>query len=111
MKPSIKALWVEALRSGKFKQGQGKLKSERESSRGRPRQPKFCCLGVLREISPVPLKAQGEDDAYLNDASLKKVGLTTANQALLADMNDRDGDFGEKRKSFLEIADYIEEYL
>lgn len=38
LKPEIKALWLEALRSGKYKQGQDQL---------RDRGNNFCCLGVL----------------------------------------------------------------
>ncbi len=42
MNPDIKAQWVEALRSGEFKQGKGVL----QRSDG-----KFCCLGVLCELA------------------------------------------------------------
>jgi hypothetical protein len=38
--PEVKAKWVAALRSGKFKQTEGRLADERG----------FCCLGVLCEI-------------------------------------------------------------
>lgn len=37
MKPEIKKLWIEDLRSGKFKQGTGKLQSNGE----------HCCLDLL----------------------------------------------------------------
>ncbi len=40
MKARIKKLWVDALRSGEFKQGEGCLKDD----------DKFCCLGVLCEL-------------------------------------------------------------
>ena len=36
----VKNKWVEALRSGKYKQGRGKLNSENG----------YCCLGVLCEV-------------------------------------------------------------
>ena len=42
MNAKIKAKWVAALRSGKFKQGIGQLISEDRK--------KFCCLGVLCEL-------------------------------------------------------------
>lgn len=42
MKPEIKALWVEALRSGKYQQGSGALHSVYEDG-----SVKHCCLGVL----------------------------------------------------------------
>jgi hypothetical protein len=37
--------WVQALESGKYKQGQGQL-----CSLGRKGKPAFCCLGVLADI-------------------------------------------------------------
>lgn len=44
MNPEIKKLWVEALRSGKYNQGQGGLCTTT------PQGPVFCCLGVLCDI-------------------------------------------------------------
>ncbi len=43
MKKSVAMKWVKALRSGKYAQGQGTLNSD-----GR-----YCCLGVLCDISKV----------------------------------------------------------
>lgn len=43
MNENIKKRWVEALRSGKYKQGHGALWN--------PRTDRFCCLGVLCEIA------------------------------------------------------------
>lgn len=40
MKRAIKKQWVEALRSGKYKQGEGALCQD----------AKFCCLGVLVDL-------------------------------------------------------------
>lgn len=40
MKPKIKQLWIDALRSGKYKQGSGQLRDGDE----------YCCLGVLCEV-------------------------------------------------------------
>ena len=40
MNSKIKQQWLEALRSGEYKQGSGCLKSDDE----------FCCLGVLSDI-------------------------------------------------------------
>jgi hypothetical protein len=57
MKDTVKALWLEALRSGKYKQGTGCLRYEDD----------FCCLGVLCDIS-----GQGEWDEreYLDQLQL-----------------------------------------
>lgn len=41
MNPEIKQLWLEALRSDKYKQGNGLLRTFDN---------KFCCLGVLCDI-------------------------------------------------------------
>lgn len=40
MKTSIKKLWVDALRSGKYQQGKKQLRTGE----------KFCCLGVLCDL-------------------------------------------------------------
>lgn len=41
MNPEVKAKWIEALRSGRYKQGKNMLRSG----------DKLCCLGVLCEIA------------------------------------------------------------
>ena len=41
MKTDIKKLWIAALRSGKYKQGRGRLRDGN----------KFCCLGVLCDLA------------------------------------------------------------
>lgn len=43
MDPTIKAQWVEALRSGEYKQGKSKLHLVEENT--------YCCLGVLCELA------------------------------------------------------------
>lgn len=47
--------WVEALRSGKYKQTKGKLKS---------RNGAYCCLGVLCEVAEVPRLFSGGEYNY-----------------------------------------------
>lgn len=46
MDPEIKAKWIEALRSGKYKQGHSHLR-QRDKETGEER---YCCLGVLCDI-------------------------------------------------------------
>lgn len=41
MNPEIKQQWIEALRSGRYKQGQGSLRDHDE----------YCCLGVLCDLA------------------------------------------------------------
>lgn len=45
MKQNVMKRWVKALRSGKFKQGQGTLKQFNKQG-----QTQHCCLGVLCEL-------------------------------------------------------------
>lgn len=138
MDAQLKAKWVEALRSGEFKQGQGKLHNPKEDS--------YCCLGVLcklsgavwgehsetieeeyddgsetitRKYDHVPLmdgqSLASADDEELSEDACWKFGIK--DQSELISMND-----GERReypshpeykapKSFSEIADYIEANL
>jgi hypothetical protein len=109
MDAQLKAKWVEALRSGKYRQTTGNLREERTT-----RRYGYCCLGVLCHVAGskwrhgVPvlgetiMEAQGE--AYLSYDALKLTGLDDTQQRVLADKND-------EGSSFAEIADYIESSL
>lgn len=46
MKPEVKELWLQALRSGEYFQGKGFLHTDRPGEH-----PQFCCLGVLCDIA------------------------------------------------------------
>lgn len=52
MNPEVKALWVTALRSGEYQQGQGVLR----------RNDHYCCLGVLCELA---VAAEGVDVSHV----------------------------------------------
>lgn len=117
MDPAIKEKWVKALRSGAYRQG---------SEAFRLRSPQFgieyCCLGVLCEISGSEWKEgigphiNGEclvgcpGDEGFGSLGLSYFGLNDATQRELISMNDGFGDECT-RKSFPEIADYIEKNL
>ena len=101
MNPEIKAKWVEALRSGKYRQGQDFLKNGNT----------FCCLGVLREIiEPGSEELDDRGAQYLHPKFCAIAGLEphkvgkTNDVYVLAHMND-DG------KPFSEIAYWIEKNL
>ena len=47
--------WVEALRSGKYKQTRNKLRS---------RNGAYCCLGVVCELAEVPREYRGKEYVY-----------------------------------------------
>ena len=107
MNKQLKSKWVKALRSGKYKQGQGTLRIwDKVSHRSA-----FCCLGVLRELMPADLKTVSEKDSFgkptgaLSNKQLKFTGLTRKKEEVLIEMNDAIGN------TFKEIADYIEQKL
>ena len=50
MNKEIADKWIAALRSGKYKQGKGNLKTVDEDNN-----ESFCCLGVLCDIAPKEL--------------------------------------------------------
>lgn len=105
MSADLKNRWVEALRSGKYKQAQHSMRTG---------QNEFCCLGVLCDIVDPEGWVGGPDEDgeyvhYLSDAAFpldprKDFGLLVAQAQHLAEANDG-GD------SFAEIADWIEANL
>jgi len=46
MDERVKALWIDALKSGDYEQGEGRLRRTRWNA-----PPSYCCLGVLCEIA------------------------------------------------------------
>ena len=105
MKAAVKKRWVDALRSGKYLQGQSELNYTDEDGDAR-----YCCLGVLRHvIDPEDYRfseeTPGGDNTYLSADQLAEYGLRNEEQNILAEMNDSgDADFNV-------IADYIEKNI
>ena len=103
MKKSIAMKWVEALRSGKYKQGTGELHNKKENT--------YCCLGVLCAINGIIIN---EDNSSLIDRidDREVLGIHTSNGTFLGD----DGMFNTSLDSlndsgnytFDEIADIIQ---
>lgn len=100
MNQELKAKWVAALRSGNYKQAQGKLQDG----------DALCCLGVLREIvTPGSTESRGGQNQMPVQAVINALGIPLYvgdSDALIAaatfsEMND-------SGKSFSEIADAIE---
>jgi len=100
---AAKTRWVEALRSGKYKQARGTLRDATGA---------MCCLGVLAEIEGVPRTRVNDTYVYDFDdckcavavpASFHNLGMVE--KLRLINMNDH------QKKTFSEIADYIEEKL
>jgi len=91
-------LWLEALRSGRYKQGTQVLKHNDE----------FCCLGVLQDLCPIEPSG---DRYYLSVETIewafergKGLHNPQAGGKELADLND-------SGSTFSEIADLIEANL
>lgn len=97
MEASLKAKWIEALRSGKYKQGRLALRTKSDD---------FCCLGVLCDVSGV---SEWEENGlcYSYDGALSLLPpllrnqLTRKARETLMTMNDYSG------MSFPDIADWI----
>lgn len=106
MNQEIKQEWVAALRSGKYQQGQGLL---------RTKDNRFCCLGVLCDVVKPRLNADWEQSGSyitfmggivgLPTEVVDFVNLSWPQTDILIRMNDANG------KVFAEIADYIEKEL
>ena len=131
MNKDIKKKWVDALRSGEYKQGQGRLKNEKNE---------YCCLGVLCDLAvkegvvqekrvTEPFRAHPDyffdkQDAFLPASVVEWAGLNST--GTLVRMGDGiftvRVEYNEERTSlsalndakgltFNEIADLIKEQL
>lgn len=109
MNEKIKKKWVDALRSGKYKQGREQLRDG----------DKFCCLGVLCEVLRIPYRPR---DPYLPPRARDLAGLKQKDplvqlrgRALMAISNLNDGNDvltpPLRRRTFEQIADVIEKQL
>lgn len=108
MNEEIKTKWLEALRSGEYKQTTGRLRNSQEEG--------FCCLGVLCDI--MEPESWSDDDEHQECFSLPsndilvKTGMkmflpnidVDYTPSHLSTMNDHGS-------TFTEIADWIEAYL
>jgi hypothetical protein len=98
MNQELKNKWIEALRSGKYKQGRNYLRMG----------DSFCCLGVLCDVDdPSKWRANHFVSARMYGDNLSCLPdyfpLSPRARASLMRMND------VQNKSFEEIADWIEE--
>jgi hypothetical protein len=99
MKKSVAMNWINALRSGKYKQGQFKLHDKDANT--------FCCLGVLDDLYPELNLSDDSESVLIN---FNKIGLNGTTGVLggftsLTSLNDHGYTFDE-------IADIIQiEYV
>lgn len=101
-------LWVEALRSGKYKQGKKMLRTSGDQ---------FCCLGVLADISGCSWEFDEKCFAWRADSvgivaperAVRFVGLQDATGVYkLGDQVSQLWEENDLGTSFQEIADIIE---
>lgn len=123
MKSEIKKIWIEALRSGKYKQGKSYLRS-RDSSDGIDT---YCCLGVLVDCY---LQANPKDGRWainINDSVFYVAGMNSSWDTGYLPQNPKfkqwTGELKHKKEyqlvklnddanfNFAQIADWIEENL
>lgn len=113
MNPDVKKLWVEALRSGEFQQGQCILRNKDKNT--------FCCLGVLCELAvrqgivseyaydiPLPDDPKILDWAGLSD---KNPEVTIFNTEELEEEANGVAAHNDHGYDFLAIAEVIEAQL
>lgn len=104
MNQEIKKLWIENLTNNKYKQGTCYLRSFDN---------KYCCLGVLYEITGgvwEKLMANGYITTWGLQSSLgidlsNRFGITDGETSQLICMND------DEKKPFIEIAKWIGDNL
>lgn len=102
-KAELKRVWVDALRSGKYRQGQNTLHNTDSGS--------FCCLGVAAAVWGIstPETMGVQEDRYGTPAT---EGPTEIYQELRfvmpTEIVDTGIDMNDGGKSFAEIADMIE---
>ena len=93
MKKEIADHWVLELRSGKFKQGKGTLRSSTKH---------YCCLGVLSEMSGFSYSG-----SYLRQDVQDWAGMSNHAGRYAHDSLSEQNDAGS---TFKEIADVIEKH-
>jgi hypothetical protein len=106
MDKALKAKWVKALRSGRYKQAEGVLRLSATDPDTDKTTHKYCCLGVLAQI--IDPKGWTNENTHKigkigeEGTSLRPFcGIRSEQQSTLINMNDTGDDFKT-------IADYIE---
>lgn len=129
MNAELKAKWLEALRSGKYQQTDRALRDNNG----------YCCLGVLCEVAGLRSEKMSDGDGrykffyepdpyvdysgeyahqnltMLPNAFAQSIDMDSRIESNVAEMNDGNGMYGDddyiERKTFAEIADYLEQNL
>lgn len=126
MNPEIKKLWVEALRSGEYRQGKGCLRIKHHDGGDN-----YCCLGVLSDLAVKagvgkwglvdgngrrPHVGDGKSNDYLTDDVMRWAGLTHSNPPVVYNRIGHNTDrflsaLNDNGVPFTDIADMIERSL
>jgi hypothetical protein len=93
----LKAKWIEALRSGAYRQGRGQLKFG----------DRYCCLGVLCKVMGVEFDACDNPIVEKDSCYKDYLPLDEDDIEKLWRMNDAMVD-GKRPNTFSDIADFIE---
>lgn len=107
----FKKKWLEALRSGEYKQGKASLRSFKQDPDSKDFA--YCCLGIACIVAGY--KPKEINGVYVDGAKYPRVpsvlynGSTGTVSYRLGVMND--GEEGVKPKSFAQIANWIEKNL
>ncbi len=107
--PVFKAKWIAALRSGKYKQGQGALCEETKLG-----VYKYCCLGVAEMVCGNRIENildMGISEDLRKNSKVPKI-LKTPRPGSIIGLGDDFVDMNDTRKfSFKRIATFIEKNL
>lgn len=114
MKKALRDEWVAALRSGKYEQGTGKLRTDDDH---------WCCLGVLSDVAGVKWDLVEDRNVYSSipgqlccyyptQDQIDEWGLAARHSWTLAQRNDGEWhDCLGHKYTFAEQADWIEENI
>lgn len=106
MDPELKEKWLEALRSGKYRQGRGKLRNKDDE---------FCCLGVLCDLVEPNAWNHYQDgigsDPWHHHENVAFPGYHISSRAGVVSKEEALAHLNDQGATFAEIADYIEENL
>ena len=117
MNKAIKKLWVAALRSGEYKQGEGQLRVATETGTS------FCCLGVLcnlhAQAHPEIAAMNDNPEMYMGEADVLPaavikwagVKLQSGDYVIIDNHYERLSHHNDIGRTFAEIADAIESQL
>lgn len=130
MNERVKKLWLEALRGDEYKQGKGYLKTVRTTVHNDQAEViEFCCLGVLCDLHAEETSGQWVEGGrwvegvgrgvpkYLGECALlpeevmQWAGLREHPRVKVSTIERGLASLNDEGRSFMEIANYIEESL